>query len=268
MNSHSRRTVAAVASLLLIAGCSSNSSSGATTTSVAPATTETPPTIAAPTPEATTTEEVTSTTNHLVKKFVLRSDGLDEFDFGVSPETMIEALTTEFGAAEQQDTEYPIENALDSDSYGTDDELTTLYEFPFGRTLCWDFGFCVQLGGIDPDSPSTFTGWTYSDDRTQPVPTPLGWHLNAVDGLTIGMSLVEDPVYLMNFLYRAVECEEIAVGEVSGFTLELLSIHGPFPDFTVVGYGPDNIDDRKAVVITQINSGTLPHYTGGDQCGL
>ncbi|MEQ1873142.1 MAG: hypothetical protein ABL953_05385 [Ilumatobacteraceae bacterium] len=271
MTNVAHRTLAVIVGLLTTAACSNSSSTDATPapTSTTGATVgATPTTTSTPTNTATTTAEGPTTTHRLAEQFVLRSDGLGEWDFGISPAAMIDVLISEYGDAEQHDSEYPIENALDSGSYGTDADPTTLYEFPFGRTLCWDFGFCVYMGGDGPDSLASFTGWTYTDDRTLPVPTPRGWHLSAADGLTIGMSLLEDPVYLMHFLYREVECEEIGVGEVAGFTLELLSLYGPLPDFTVVGYSGETVDERGTVVITQIDSGDVPRYTGGDHCGL
>ena len=268
MNGHLHRSAAVAVTALAIVGCTSDTSSVGST-SVAPATTAPAPITAAPTTAApvTTSETATTSADHPLKYYVLRTGGLGEFDFSISPAAMIDELTSYFGPAEQQDTEYPIENALDSGRYGTDEEPATLYDFPFGRTLCWPFRFCVQLGGSDRDSITAFTGWTYTDDRTQP-PIWRRWHLSAADGLTVGMSILQDPAYATKFLYREVECQDIAVGGVSGFKLELISLNGPFPDFSVVGYSGGVVDERGTVVINRMNSGTLPKYTGSDRCGL
>lgn len=241
------RSAAVIAGLSLVAvACSSNSSSGGTgvSTSASSASTSTVET----TPDTVATTIAPTTTVPAPIIFTLRGDGLGPFDFGIAADEVIDALTTEFGAAaSDESTEYTV-----GDGFGGFQTVDGEFGFavPFGRTLCWAFEFCAEFGGVA--AATEFVGWSYGEDS--------GSTLAATSGVTIGSRWSDFPA--MNV--HPGGCYSIGYGDIDDITLTLQSDDVAFTSFDDLGNYVEAVPPPEQVSVVFMEAGDIPAFLFGD----
>lgn len=177
-------------------GCSSNkrleSVPAETTTTVAETTTtvtETTTTVAETTTTAaptTTAPPETTPPTTAAPDYTLRGTGVGTFVFTDPASAVVEALTVGFGAPELDEvTEFP----YPQDSVFVND-AEEVFDFPFGRTVCFANTLCTVHGGPTSDALS-FVGWYYAAEEAPTLFTAQGITLGSrwadfVDSMNVG----------------------------------------------------------------------------------
>lgn len=179
---------------------------------------------AAPATSPSTTTSTTSTTVPAPNPLLLRGDGFGLFRFGSAYEDVLAGIP--LTVVTDTEIEYPLHYGP---GYPTPEGLQ-VYQFQFGRTLCWDDGaggsLCAYFGASVTVDAQRFTGWTYQS-------VTLGT-LASASGATVNKLLSELPA--LGFVPR---------GDCYGYT-ELRDV--------------DNIVDISLVAGTDVVFGT---YTDG-----
>ena len=179
-----RPPVIAMAALLVVAAaCSSNkrlesapAETVASTSTSAPASTAASTTEVVTTPAPTTaattstvTPETTPPTT-AAPDYTLRGNGIGAWVFTDGAQTVVDALSTAFGAPESDVlTAFPI--VAGPGDYQNDAEEAFL--LPFGRTVCFANTLCTVHGGDTADVLS-FVGWYYVEDGASTLATSQG----------------------------------------------------------------------------------------------
>lgn len=231
---------------MLAAACTSTSTSGGSTSSTSASTTST---TVDTTPDTETASTSTSTTVPAVIVFTLRGDGLGPFDLGVAPGGLIDALTAQFGPAQadlpQEYTQYDGVGGFES----ADGESG--FTHPFGRTVCWEFGFCAEFGGAAATS-LVFVGWTYNTDPEA--------RLASTSGVTIGSRWSDFPAMNVN----AGGCYTVGGGDIDGIDLTLQSDGVAFGSYDDLGNYVESIPPPEQVTVTFMQTGEVPIYLLSD----
>ncbi|MEQ1874164.1 MAG: hypothetical protein ABL953_10590 [Ilumatobacteraceae bacterium] len=241
------RTAAIIAGLsILSAACSSEKSSsggtGASTSSSASTAT------VATTPDTVGTTIAPTTTVPAPLVFTLRGDGIGPFDLGIDNDDLIDALTTAFGAPSSDDfREYPVD-----DGFGGFQTVDGEFGFvvPFGRTLCWAFELCVELGGAE--AATEFLGWSYGEGS--------GSTLSSTSGLTVGSRGNDYPA--MNV--HPGGCYSIGYGDIDGITLTLQSDDVQFTSFDDLGNYVEAVPPPEQLTVVFMQAGDIPAFLFGD----
>lgn len=242
------RAVTAIAGFsLLAAACTSSTTSSATGASTTePAVSST---AVDTTPATTAATTVPPTTVPAPIVFTLRGDGIGPFDLGIGTSELIDALTSQFGPASSDDSaDYPI-----VDAFGgyTSADGETGFVAPFGRTVCWSFQFCAELGGADAVN-QTFVGWAYGENS--------GATLASTSGVTIGSRWSDFPTMAVD----SGGCYTSGTGSIDGITLTLQSDVIAFGSFDDLGNYIVAVPPAEQVSVTYMQTGDIPSFLFGD----
>ena len=232
---------------MLAAACSSTSTSGSSSTSSSSAAATTSTVGSTPDTVAETTSTTTTVPAPIV--FTLRGDGIGPFDLGIASNDLIDAMTAQFGPASSDERQvYP-----DDDGFGgfqsADGEFG--FAYPFGRTLCWAFQFCVEFGGADATT-EVFAGWSYGEES--------GLTLASTSGVTIGSRWSDFPAMTVN----PGGCYTVGYGDIDGVALTLQSDDVAFGSFDDDGNYVEAVPPPEQVAVTFMQTGDIPIFLFGD----
>jgi hypothetical protein len=179
----------------------------------------------------------------------LRGDGIGPFDLGIDANVLIDAMTTRFGPASSDvSAEYP---TVDTFGGFTTADGETGFVSPFGRTVCWSFRFCAELGGADAVTQS-FVGWTYGEES--------GATLASTSGVTIGSRWSDFPTMTVD----SGGCYTVGSGSIDGVFLTLLSDVIAFGSYDDAGNYIVAVPPAEQVSVTYMQTGDVPTFLFGD----
>lgn len=186
----------------------------------------------------------------------LRSDGVGPFDFGeVEATEMLPGLVAELGAPTyDQSVAYP---SFDGGVYLTADG-DDAFAFPFGRTVCFANGFCVEFGGAS--APTVFVGYSQGDTvRGDPA---VGAPLAAAGPITVGSRWAD---HLGAMEVQPGGCFSTGSGATTdGIELSLLSTGEMFGFVDDAGEFVSNLPDPIDVTVRGMHAGVQPFFLFGD----
>lgn len=224
-----------------------------TTTTLAPSSTTEPlavtptsqPAMTEPSMPATTIVGQNDDGFLLVDDLVLHGEGIGPFTFGTSSIEVHDNLQPLLGyPAESFTEEYP--NTADGvflDEFG---EIEFVQ--PYGETVCYENGLCVDFGGDTPDD-LTLLGYT-QDAPTGDEPT-----LATADGVTVGSRWAD---YEDIFEVGEGGCYSIGSGAVGGIELTLVSDGTPFIEITDDGESTYHRPEPDDVHVVSLAAGDRP----------
>lgn len=197
--------------------------------------------------EATTTEPATTVAPDI--ELVLASDGIGPYSLGDEAGAVVDGLIGELGEpATDVTADYPSNTGLGEYQNAAGD---TGFVAPFGRSVCWSFGFCAEFGGGTAASMS-FTGWVYRDDTAGT--------LRSLSGATIGSSWAD----ISEMVVEPGGCYSVGNGTVDEIRLTLTSSGTPFSSFDASGNYVANLPAPGEVTITWMEIGEVPIFLYGD----
>ena len=180
----------------------------------------------------------------------LRADGVGSYTFGdVEANVLVPALVELLGPTVIDDSRLFGEFDAGLGLYVDVDEG---FAFPFGRTVCFANGFCVQFGGAS--APTVFAGWWQDDSGTSGSPLSTG------DGITIGSRWAD---HVGTIVVDAGGCYSTGTGSVGGIDLGLRSEGVPFTE-VIDGEWVENVPDPDDVVVRQLSAGDRPIFLFAD----
>ena len=199
---------------------------GSVTTAGAPATTVVPP----------STNAIPENTDDLA----LVSDGLGALRFGADSESVVAAISVVLGdPTSDSPAEYP--TAVDVGFESLDGELS--FSDPFGRTVCWANGLCIELGGATA-GPYVFRGWFYSATGADELAAP--------NGLDVGSTWAD---FVDVITVEPGGCYTVGYGAANGVSLSLQSSGTPFVTIEDDGTETATTPDPADVVVQQMQAG-------------
>ena len=255
---------------LVAAGCGSDGDGGAATTSPSAVSTTAPPsTTTAPTtvPASTTTAPLPSTTTRTTAAptttaapitaadLVLRSDGIGPVVFGAAAADALGTFTALLGPATADNARaYPVD---DGGGSFTDDTGEFVFEFHFGRTVCFVNGLCTQFGGDTAESVQ-FVGWSYG------VPEEA---ISREPALFTAAGVGPDSRWSDHLDVMEVGpggCYSYGTGTTEGIGLDLLSTGVWFLVVDDAGNATPTLPDPADVTVVLMRAGALEGYLFGD----
>lgn len=210
--------------------------------STVPPTSASPTTVPATTAPPTTTPATTEPSGPLTPAdLILAFDGVQPFDFG-SPDTdVVPALAAVLGdPASDVAAEYP---TPDEGQFVNDDEIG--FVAPFGRTVCFDNGLCVEFGAGSA-SALQFVGWDFSGEQSAGLAT--------ADGITVGSSWAD---HADAIVADEGGCFSVGYGSADGVDVTLESNGVPFVE-TIDGEFVTNDPDPADVRVIGLRAGDIP----------
>jgi hypothetical protein len=209
-----------------VAGSAATTVAGSATTAGPPATTIVPP----------STNAIPENTDDLA----LVSDGLGPLRFGADSEGVVAAISVVLGdPTSDSPAEYP--TPVDGGFESLDHELS--FSDPFGRTVCWANGLCIELGGTTP-GPYVFRGWFYSATGTDELAAP--------NGLDVGSRWAD---FVDVITVEPGGCFTVGYGSANGVSLSLQSSGTPFVTVDEDGTQTATTPDPADVVVQQMQAG-------------
>lgn len=110
-------------------------------------------------------------------ELLLRGDGVEEFNYGDDPATVIAGINAVLGViVSDQTSEYPTSNGA---GFFHNADSTTVYGAPFGRHVCWLIGFCVNFSGNDATT-LVFSGWRFEGNGVGTIRTETGLTIHSL----------------------------------------------------------------------------------------
>lgn len=201
-----------------------------------------------PSTDAATTTTVQPTTP---ADLTLHFDGVLPYRFGEHDTDVVTGLAGALGSpVADVSTEYPTAD----EGVFLDETGEEAYVSPFGRSVCFTIGLCLQFGAGTRDT-LIFTGWRLDGDGSAELATE--------DGISIGSTLA-DHADVVTF-DPAVSCYQVAFGAAAGIDVTLLSDDGVFAAPNAAGDGLDLGDpDPALVTIQSMSAGELPVFLFAD----
>jgi hypothetical protein len=172
---------------------------------------------------------------------VLLSDGLGPLKFGADSDEVVAAISAVVGQpTSDAPGEYPV--ARPDGSFQSEDEELGFAQ-PFGRTVCWQDGLCIENGGTTA-GPYTFLGWYYAATGPDTLAAP--------SGLDVGSTWAD---FQDIMTVEPGGCATVGHGSSYGVQLNLLSSGTPFVTTDANGTETNTTPDPKDVTVQQMEAG-------------
>ena len=247
----STKTTVAGSSKTTVAG-SGTTVVGSTGTTVAGSTGITVPGSTGTTVAGSGTTAAPGTTNAVPKApedLTLLADGLGPLRFGADSAAVVSAVDAVLGQpVSDAPAEYP--NSVEGAFHSQDEELEFIK--PFGRTVCWLNGLCIEFGGATA-GPYSFLGWYYAATDTDELAAPSGLDVGSTWANFAGVMTVDTG-----------GCFSVGSGASNGVRLTLQSSGTPFVTVDDVGNETPNTPDPANVTVVQMQAGEQVVFLLGD----
>lgn len=247
----STKTTVAGSSKTTVAG-SGTTVVGSTGTTVAGSTGITVPGSTGTTVAGSGTTAAPGTTNAVPKApedLTLLADGLGPLRFGADSAAVVSAVDVVLGQpVSDAPAEYP--NSVEGAFHSQDEELEFIK--PFGRTVCWLNGLCIEFGGATA-GPYSFLGWYYAATDTDELAAPSGLDVGSTWANFAGVMTVDTG-----------GCFSVGSGASNGVRLTLQSSGTPFVTVDDVGNETPNTPDPADVTVVQMQAGEQVVFLLGD----
>lgn len=247
----STKTTVAGSSKTTVAG-SGTTVVGSTGTTVAGSTGITVPGSTGTTVAGSGTTAAPGTTNAVPKApedLTLLADGLGPLRFGADSAAVVSAVDVVLGQpVSDAPAEYP--NSVEGAFHSQDEELEFIK--PFGRTVCWLNGLCIEFGGATA-GPYSFLGWYYAATDTDELAAPSGLDVGSTWADFAGVMTVDTG-----------GCFSVGSGASNGVRLTLQSSGTPFVTVDDVGNETPNTPDPADVTVVQMQAGEQVVFLLGD----
>ena len=247
----STKTTVAGSSKTTVAG-SGTTVVGSTGTTVAGSTGTTVPGSTGTTVAGSGTTAAPGTTNAVPKApedLTLLADGLGPLRFGADSAAVVSAVDAVLGQpVSDAPAEYP--NSVEGAFHSQDEELEFIK--PFGRTVCWLNGLCIEFGGATA-GPYSFLGWYYAATDTDELAAPSGLDVGSTWANFAGVMTVDTG-----------GCFSVGSGASNGVRLTLQSSGTPFVTVDDVGNETPTTPDPADVTVVQMQAGEQVVFLLGD----
>lgn len=247
----STKTTVAGSSKTTVAG-SGTTVVGSTGTTVAGSTGITVPGSTGTTVAGSGTTAAPGTTNAVPKApedLTLLADGLGPLRFGADSAAVVSAVDAVLGQpVSDAPAEYP--NSVEGAFHSQDEELEFIK--PFGRTVCWLNGLCIEFGGATA-GPYSFLGWYYAATDTDELAAPSGLDVGSTWADFAGVMTVDTG-----------GCFSVGSGASNGVRLTLQSSGTPFVTVDDVGNETPTTPDPADVTVVQMQAGEQVVFLLGD----
>ena len=247
----STKTTVAGSSKTTVAG-SGTTVVGSTGTTVAGSTGITVPGSTGTTVAGSGTTAAPGTTNAVPKApedLTLLADGLGPLRFGADSAAVVSAVDAVLGQpVSDAPAEYP--NSVEGAFHSQDEELEFIK--PFGRTVCWLNGLCIEFGGATA-GPYSFLGWYYAATDTDELAAPSGLDVGSTWANFAGVMTVDTG-----------GCFSVGSGASNGVRLTLQSSGTPFVTVDDVGNETPTTPDPADVTVVQMQAGEQVVFLLGD----
>jgi hypothetical protein len=171
----------------------------------------------------------------------LLADGLGPLKFGAPADDVVAAISAIVGEpVSDAPAEYPV--PIDGGLFQSADEELGFSQ-PFGRTVCWLNGLCIENGGTEAGA-YTFVGWYYAATGPDLLAAP--------SGLDVGSTWAE---HQSEITIDPGGCFTVGHGTADGVTLNLLSSGDPFVEVDADGNETAGSPDPADVVVQQMEAG-------------
>ena len=192
------------------------------------------------------------TTNAVPKApedLTLLADGLGPLRFGADSAAVVSAVDAVLGQpVSDAPAEYP--NSVEGAFHSQDEELEFIK--PFGRTVCWLNGLCIEFGGTTA-GPYSFVGWYYAATDTDELAAPSGLDVGSTWADFAGVMTVDTG-----------GCFSVGSGASNGVRLTLQSSGTPFVTVDDVGNETPTTPDPADVTVVQMQAGEQVVFLLGD----
>lgn len=189
-----------------------------------------------------------------VADLMLRSDGVGPLRFGADVDAVVAAINPILGApSSDAPAAYPVpagDGTFKSQDDNGDDELGFVQ--PFGRTVCWTNGLCLESGGATA-GPYAFVGWYYAATDTNELATSTG--------LKVGSKWAD---FTSVMTAEPGGCYTVGYGSSEGISLTLQSDGAPFSSFDEAGNETTALPDPADVTVVQMQAGSQVAFLIGD----
>ncbi|MGD9998097.1 MAG: hypothetical protein AB7L17_13025 [Ilumatobacteraceae bacterium] len=176
----------------------------------------------------------------------LLADGLGPLKFGAPTDDVVAAITAIVGEpVSDAPATYPI--PIDGGLFQSEDEELGFVQ-PFGRTVCWLNGLCIENAGTEAGS-YTFAGWYYAATGPDLLAAP--------SGLDVGSTWAE---HESEITIEPGGCATVGHGTANGVSLNLLSSGEPFVDIDADGNETPGSPDPADVVVQQMEAGAQVEF--------